>query len=214
MLLIRHGQASFGGPDYDVLSDLGKQQVAALHEHLSAAGVRPEAYVSGSLRRQRDSAEPWGVAVPVDPRWDEYDASDVLEAHGDLQVSLERPHGSAPQITTRQFQEVLDGALGGWLEGEGSAREPWTTFKARCVDALEDFARSLGRGETGLVFTSGGVIAACAAAVLGVPDDAFITLNRTAINGAFSKFLVGSRGLSMASYNEHGHLSPHAVTYR
>jgi hypothetical protein len=76
-------------------------------------------------------------------------------------------------------------------------------------------AAALGSGETAIAFTSGGVIAACALAVLGVPDDAFVALNRVAVNGAVTKVISGRRGLSLVSYNEHGHLERDGlVTYR
>jgi broad specificity phosphatase PhoE len=40
LLLIRHAQASYGSADYDVLSERGHQQVARMHEALTARGVR------------------------------------------------------------------------------------------------------------------------------------------------------------------------------
>ena len=40
LYLIRHGQASFGADDYDVLSPVGVRQSQALGEHLAQLGVR------------------------------------------------------------------------------------------------------------------------------------------------------------------------------
>jgi broad specificity phosphatase PhoE len=57
----------------------------------------------------------------------------------------------------------------------------------------------------GVVFTSGGVIAAVAAALLEVPDEALVALNRVAVNGAVTKVVGGRRGTTLLSFNEHAH---------
>ncbi|WP_238430248.1 histidine phosphatase family protein, partial [Frankia nepalensis] len=54
--LVRHGQASFGSADYDVLSELGYRQAALVGAELRARGVRVDLAVSGTLRRQRETA--------------------------------------------------------------------------------------------------------------------------------------------------------------
>jgi broad specificity phosphatase PhoE len=55
LYLIRHGQASFGADDYDVLSPAGVRQSQALGEHLPNLG-RLDRCVAGDLRRQQDTA--------------------------------------------------------------------------------------------------------------------------------------------------------------
>ncbi|ONH26107.1 histidine phosphatase family protein [Pseudofrankia asymbiotica] len=54
--LVRHGQASFGTADYDVLSELGYRQAALVGAELRARGVRADLAVAGTLRRQRGTA--------------------------------------------------------------------------------------------------------------------------------------------------------------
>lgn len=54
--LIRHGQASFGADDYDVLSPIGIRQAEVLGAHLAQLGVRIDRSVSGDLRRQQHTA--------------------------------------------------------------------------------------------------------------------------------------------------------------
>src|SRR4051812_30533219 len=56
VLLVRHGQASFGGDDYDRLSDLGREQSQATGRWLRHRELRRPVVVHGSLRRQRDTA--------------------------------------------------------------------------------------------------------------------------------------------------------------
>ena len=47
LYLIRHGQASFGADDYDVLSTVGERQSVALGEHLARLGLRLDRCVAG-----------------------------------------------------------------------------------------------------------------------------------------------------------------------
>lgn len=58
LLLVRHGQASFGADDYDQLSDLGKRQSIRLGEYwrqaaadeVGAEALQFEAVLMGSLK--------------------------------------------------------------------------------------------------------------------------------------------------------------------
>jgi broad specificity phosphatase PhoE len=219
ILLIRHGQASFASADYDVLSDTGTAQAGVVHRTLQPLVPAPATIVSGSLRRQRDTATPWsGVEPVIDPRWNEYDAADVLGAHSGPGASLERPvdeHGQP--LSSRDFQALLDHALGAWIDAgkTGSAEETWDAFSGRCETALGEVMGGLGKGETALVFTSGGVIGTLATRLLGLPDRAMISFNHVAVNGSISKVVGGRRGLSLISFNEHLHLEREGlVTYR
>lgn len=56
LLLIRHGQASFEGADYDVLSPLGERQAELLGRYLAHPARRPDVLYCGPRRRQRDTA--------------------------------------------------------------------------------------------------------------------------------------------------------------
>ena len=55
LLLVRHGQASFGAADYDQLSSLGEEQSRLLGASLAARGVRPDLVLRGSMKRARRS---------------------------------------------------------------------------------------------------------------------------------------------------------------
>src|SRR5437016_3822962 len=56
LLMIRHGQASYGAADYDKLSALGERQAVELGRHLARTRVALDALYAGPLRRQRDTA--------------------------------------------------------------------------------------------------------------------------------------------------------------
>jgi broad specificity phosphatase PhoE len=221
VLLIRHGQASFGTTNYDVLSNVGERQAAAVHAEVVRRGIVGDRLVAGDLRRQRDTALPWterGGQLEIDGRWNEYDSADVLGAHAGGEASLERPvSASGEALGTREFQNLLDDGLLAWIDAgaDSSAREPWPAFQGRCRAALTTLVDGLGAGETALVFTSGGVIAALAARLLGLPDSTMVAFNLVVINAAITKVVSGRRGVSLISFNEHGHLEPdQLVTYR
>jgi broad specificity phosphatase PhoE len=222
ILLIRHAQASFGSEDYDVLSSHGQEQVRALVAGLSARGVRASRVVCGDLRRQRDTAGPCavaaGVSVEVDPRWNEYVDRDILEHHATVPAGLEHRSGDAA-LSSRDFQDILNAALRGWIAAgaDGPCAETWPAFAARGQAALRSLVESLGRGDVALAVSSGGVIAALTAAVMGLAPEALVDFNHVSINAAITKLTVGRGGVSVISVNEHGHLesgSGSLVTYR
>lgn len=211
VLLVRHGQASFGAADYDQLSDLGRRQAALVGDELRRRGLRDPAVVTGSLRRQRDTAAialP-GSAVRPDPRWDEYDSLDLLKRHA---PAAERP----VPASSREVQRLLDAALLRWIERGGAPDRTggWPQFRGGALAALSDLVHELGRGRDGVVFTSGGVIAAVAADLLDAGGRTVVALNRVAVNTAVTKIIAGSQGLSMSAFNEHAHLPAADVTYR
>jgi broad specificity phosphatase PhoE len=119
ILIARHAQASFGAPDYDVLSPTGIEQANALAADLERRGLRCDRIVSGPAARQRDTAAPIAVAAgaptAVDRRWDEYCTEDILAHHSDTDARLEAGSGQAAPISSRRFQEVLDRALLAWI---------------------------------------------------------------------------------------------------
>jgi len=220
VLLIRHAQASFASGDYDVLSELGHAQVRALHGSLTRRGIVGDRVVTGSLRRQRDTAHPWAHAEHVDERFNEYDDDDVLSHHSTDQARLgRRPTDTGPAMSSRDFQVVLDQALQKWIDADAAspAAETWPAFLARIHRALDDLSAGLRSGQTALAFSSSGVIAALAASLIDLPERAFIPLNRVSVNASITKVIVGSRGKTLVSYNDHGHLDEAGgdlVTYR
>ena len=223
VLLVRHAQGSFGTGNYDVLSPAGVQQANALAAELARRELRVDRIVTGTLGRQRDTVVPvaalTGAPASIDPRWDEYHADDILDAYSDSAVRLERKASGASQVTTQAFQVVLDDALLSWISSteQGRPIEPWSAFSERANAALDDLVSELDRGQTALVCTSGGVLAAICLRLFGAPDETFVRFNRVTVNAGITKIIRGSRGTTMVSFNEHGHLEQPGgslVTYR
>jgi broad specificity phosphatase PhoE len=229
VLLVRHAQASFGAADYDVLSPIGIEQAAALAADLARRGVRVDRVVSGSLARQRDTAAPIaaaaGVRATVDSRWDEYATDAILARYSDTALRLgdreADPRGPRPLagMSSREFQDVLERALLGWIAAgdDEPAQETWPAFAARAGAALDDVVNDLGRGETALVCTSGGVLAALCVLLFELPPSALVAFNRVAVNAAVTRVISGRAGTRLVSFNEHSHLEQEGrtlITYR
>ena len=93
LILVRHGQASFGAEDYDQLSDLGIRQGQRLGEYWRQASQAParsdelqfDAVLMGSLKRHRQTWEAIaeGAKLQMTPEiWpglNEYDSHALIE---------------------------------------------------------------------------------------------------------------------------------------
>jgi broad specificity phosphatase PhoE len=216
--LIRHGQASFGAADYDVLSAVGHKQAELVAAALVRRGVQPKRIASGSLRRQLDTATvcaavaPFDVPIDTDPRWDEFNQLDLIAS--DWPASGEEVEPDAARST----QLKLDAALLNWI-GPGarvSAGQSWPQFQAKALGAHRDLMASLPSGGAALAFTSAGVIGAICADLLGLGAAGVVALNRVAVNTGITKIVSGRSGASLLSFNDHGHLEGAAdlLTYR
>ena len=72
-----------------------------------------------------------------------------------------------------------------------------------------------GRAKSVLVvFTSGGPVSWIVSHLLGMGTELSNQLNPVTANASYAKVVVGARGTTLVSFNEHGHLEPDHVTYR
>jgi len=217
ILLVRHGQASFGSENYDALSPLGFEQSAYLGAALNARRIEADLVVHGTMRRHRETAETcarsagWETPEPiVDAGWDEFDFLSVLAVHP--------PAHATEEPTKAEFQLWFEEATAAWIEGEDRPyAETFAGFNTRVHDALER-TRALAVDATVAVFTSGGPIAWAVSEVLSGAGtaDLWTRLNRMAVNAALTRLVAGTRGLNLLSYNDQSHLDgiAGAVTYR
>ncbi|HEX4872176.1 MAG TPA: histidine phosphatase family protein [Nevskiaceae bacterium] len=214
LLLIRHGQASFGKADYDALSEIGFRQSQVLGASLAQRQIRPALAFSGGMRRHQETAETClaalgrtDLSLEIDPGFREYDHEEVLARYQPRyadRAALAADMRREPE-PRRAFQALFRQAVARWMSGEHDAdyRETWPQFAQRCTAAAERAAARLGSGQTGLVFTSGGCISAVVQALLGLPDPGVAQLNWTLANAGITKVLVGQQGLRLSSLNEH-----------
>ena len=163
VLLVRHGQASFGAEDYDVLSEVGWAQSRRLGEHLAARGVVPDVVVRGGMRRHRETVEGmlegagWSAPVEQDHGWDEFDHLGVVAAHPEVPDSR---GGHDPTESRRDFQRLFEAATRRWTSGdhEQDYSEPFASFRWRVLSALTRASVRAGPGGTVAVVSSGGPI--------------------------------------------------------
>lgn len=209
VLLVRHGQASWGAADYDVLSPVGEKQAVLLGSLLE--GMAPAVVVHGTMQRQRRTAEiaaeaaGWSAELRVDARWNEMDHPAVLAAH---------PQRFEGEPDRQQFQAWFEAATDRWVGGDHDRDydEPFPAFLERVRAALDELAA----GGDAVVFTSGGPIAAVTSRLLDAGTATYTRLAPVVVNTSLTRLVTGRRGLTLVSFNEHTHLqgTPDLLTYR
>ena len=162
---------AFGAADYDALSAVGEEQSSLVGVELRRRGLREPEVVAGTLRRQRHTASLLMAAAGypgpcgTDKRWDEFDHLALLSRYVD-------PARVEPtRQDSRAFQRLLDEALEAWTRDGG-----WAAFTADALAALQDVAEAVPKGRDAVVVSSGGVIGALAAGLLGAPAATGIAL--------------------------------------
>lgn len=232
ILLVRHGQASFGAADYDCLSDLGVEQSRQLGQWLAACGQRFDRSVSGGLRRHNQTADACLGALPgslkpetaprIDPGFEEYDHREVLIRYRPDFADSEATERLLAQSDNprRAFQKFFAEAMARWMSGQHDAdyRESWQAFKSRCLQALQRCADETTSSQTTIVFTSGGPIAAVTQELLGIPDARAAMLNFSLVNSGMTRLLTQPGRISLSTLNNYAHLEQagngRMVTYR
>lgn len=215
VLLVRHGQASWGAEDYDVLSDLGGRQAAVLGAALRDRDLRVDVLLHGAMKRQQETARLLGEAAgwgawAEDASWDEMNHHEVL---------ARQPHTFAGDTPTpREFQAWFEAATDRWAAGahDHEYDETFAQFGDRVLGGLDRLVRELGSGGTAVVVTSGGPIACVVSELLGGGLDVYRRVAPVVVNASVTKVVVGERGATLVSFNEHGHFESHPdlLTYR
>lgn len=226
MLLVRHGQASFGARDYDKLSAIGEQQSQLLGQWLKRIGQMPDLIVTGSMQRHRRTAELCIEAAGVDApslmldSLDELDHEEILaRARPDL-TSHQSLHDelSAREDPQRAFQRLFAGAIDRWTDGafDHEYRLSWPGFRQRVLDGLQVLASHDAR--TIWVFTSGGPIAVIVNQLLAAPPENTFPLSWPLVNTSLTRVSLTAGRSRLISYNGWPHLElaadRHLVTHR
>jgi len=205
LILVRHGQASFGTEDYDRLSELGWRQSRWLGEYFAERHAAFDLVLRGSLRRHAETlagiAEGMGrpLEAAEDARLNEYDSHALLSAHlkgGPLPAGEDR----------REHFRILREAMYAWTEGRlgGNAHEPFREFRARVLAALREMRA--GSARRVLVVSSGGPISTILAEVLGMPQRGVVDLNLQTRNTGITELQAGASRIHCVSFNNVPHL--------
>lgn len=226
--LIRHGQASFGTDNYDQLSAVGREQSAILGSYFAALNEPIHRIYTGSLQRQRETAQLLAGALEplppltIEPAFDEYDSESILHAFAASLTPAQMAEAGWPGLRTdrRRFQFFLERAARAWVEAQivAAGMLPWRSFHGRIVAAIEQIMRTEGRGKTLLVSTSGGVIGTIVAHVLGVASHLGIELNWAVHNASITRLIYSADKVSLSMFNGLPHLDQDGrrqlITYR
>jgi broad specificity phosphatase PhoE len=229
--LLRHGQASFGTSNYDVLSPTGQRQSKVLGQHLVRLGLKFDAMVSGTMSRQKDTAvharsemANLDGDVVVDAAFNEYDADGLFKGY------LPRALREHPELAEKAahlfrdralFQQSFVAVTRYWLEGhppEGIEMEPWAAFQSRVQDGLKRLNDNHDRKANIAVFTSGGAISVGVAMALGLASYQTLQVNYGIYNASITEMKFGRSGIHLLGFNNIAHLQlagdPALITHR
>ena len=207
LYLVRHGQASFGADDYDVLSAMGHQQSARLGEYFKFKGIAFDAALTGTLKRQIQTYS--GICQgmgcePVATQWpglNEYDSHAVIATIHPQK--LEKP--TSPEMYRDHFRLLKDG-LAQWMIGVVSPKgmPSYIDFALGVTSAL-DHVRKNCDGNV-LLVSSGGPIATAVGHVLGTSPETTIELNLRIRNCSVTEFAFTPKRHMLVTYNTLPHL--------
>jgi len=218
IFLVRHAQASFGTSDYDRLSELGHRQARWLGEYFAERGLRFSRVVTGTLRRQRETAanvlDVLGQQIDVQTHagLDEYHAEPMFRAHTGVNP-IEAQRADYAEYW-RQFRSAM---LAWAADGLTGLPETWGEFGQRIDDAWTQSVHETRRDDNILLVSSGGAIGRGVAQMLGAPASVAIELNLQFRNSGFCELIAGGGKFRMLSFNVIPHLERedrrHAITF-
>ncbi|GMR17608.1 MAG: histidine phosphatase family protein [Gammaproteobacteria bacterium] len=236
MLLVRHGQARLFTEDYDRLSELGVRQAEALAAFWLQCGVQPDAVWSGTLLRQRRTAEIVGNAFEAagrawpeqrtDARLNEFPAEEIMRclvpALADAAPELGRLAGRLEAAADRDdryrcLHQLLEAVTARWIEGDYAGAEvplTWREFSAGVRESLAAIRVAAGGGKTVAVFSSGLPIGVGVQSVLQAPDGKAAVLNWRIRNCAVTRFAFSGERVSLDAFNDVSHLQAAMWSYR
>lgn len=207
LYLVRHGQASFGAADYDQLSELGHRQCERVGAYFRRRGLRFEAALTGTLKRQVQSLAAIAEGLEASPEtlsWpglNEYDSQAVIAAihPGPLAVP------QTPETIRHHFRLLREG-LAQWMAGRVApvGMPSYAEFVAGVLGAL-DHVKATHSGDV-LVVSSGGPISTAVGQVLGAPAAATIDLNMRIRNSSITEFAFTPKRHVLVTYNTLPHL--------
>lgn len=231
LVLIRHGQASFGSDNYDRLSELGHRQSRITGRHLGGLGRLPDVMVSGELERQKDTATgvqgEWNghdAELEITRALNEYDADGLFKAYLPVALREDAELAEAGEQLFRDrrlFQKAFSRIVRAWLgeePHEAGDVEGWSAFRDRVRGGLERLRTDYDRDARIAAFTSGGPIAVAVGEALGLSAAATIELNWVLFNASITELRSTKTGWRLMGFNNVTHLElegePGLVTSR
>jgi len=233
LLMIRHGQASFGEKDYDCLSPIGIRQAKLLAQHILHTKQSFDSMYCGTMVRQKSTARELtecfsksGFTVPdthVSSDFDEYDSFSVwdsqiplmLKEDPALSVTIDKAHRDR-----KSFQRIFERVMLRWVSGNYDQKgvSTWADFKKRVIKGVSEIMETQGSGRKIIVFTSGGPVSAVVQYALGLSDEKTIELSWQVINSSVTRLKYSSNGIMLSCFNDISHIEKendgNLITYR
>ncbi len=225
LIVIRHGQASFGEDNYDQLSPLGLEQARTLGHYWASHGFRPDHVIVGPLRRHHQT---WQATAEVmaeqgQPLPEAQFREDLDEHQGDqvfrhlLPELIEKDAEIRELITgveagapgaSRRFMKAFVKVATRWATGELHVPEfeSWQDFRARVTRATHDIMSVVEPRESVALFASGGTVGAITGAALSLADDKALEINYLVRNCALNEYIISPQRFALSSFNNTAHL--------
>ena len=209
LYLVRHGQASFGADDYDVLSPRGHQQAVRLGEYWRGRGMAFDAVMTGTLRRHTETLQGIAQGLQTMPEVTRWPGLNEYDSHALISAIHPQPLGPAdtPERYRAHFRILCD-ALAQWMAGVISPQgmPSWEEFSGGVRAAL-DHVRHHHAGQNVLLVSSGGPISTAVGEVLGTAPEVTIALNMRIRNSAVTEFSISPKRLMLQTFNTLPHLN-------
>ena len=233
--LIRHAQAG-SRDNYDVLSELGREQARRLGEHFVEQGIEIGAVYAGGMQRQRQTAEiasevmaTRGLAVPdiiTDERWNEFSLISVYRAIAQRMIEenpdFERDYREM-QDAIRRDPHTTGGATGrcdaavvrAWMADryDDYKGEAWSSFRVR-IQACGARLSSNNSDKAIAVFTSATPVAILTAEALGLTDEKLLSILGVIYNSGITILRPREYDLRLFTFNSTPHLAASQRTLR
>ena len=207
LYLVRHGQASFGADDYDVLSPLGHQQAKCLGEYFRSKNVTFEAALTGTLRRQISTFDCICQGMQISLEADRWPGLNEYDSHAVIATvhtgKLDNP--TTPEQYRHHFRLLKDG-LKQWMDGVVSplGMPSYSDFVRGVTSALDHVRQT--QTSNVLLVSSGGPISTAVGHILGCSPEATIELNLRIRNSSITEFAFTPKRHMLVTYNTLPHL--------
>ena len=209
LILLRHGQASFGADRYDALSDRGREQAERAGAHLLERRRRFDRVWIGPRDRHRLTARhslgPLGIdwQGQAEVTLDEFAEGQQILASAQARrgVKLQGEGAVRGKDAARYYAQEIDAWARAQVEIPGVP--PVGAFRATVAQWLRRAtSESDAPGQSIIAVTSGGVIASVMAEVLDLPDASIGPLMHAIYNGSLSEFVFSAgRAPALVSFN-------------
>jgi broad specificity phosphatase PhoE len=228
LIVVRHGQATYGPDHHDVLSPLGIHQSRRVGQWLAAAGRRPDVIWCGPLNRQVETAchlvaaaDPEGNRWPRPVHLEEFREAPMREIfqRSIPQILDEEPElrgASQPEMRMAHVSPTLAlRVLERWAADtlDVPSAHSFALFDAQVQRGVARVVEAVDDGACGMVVTSVGPIVLMLRPLLGLDAAAALRLGATVMNAGISELEVTDGRWRLVSFNGADHLAPHERTF-